>query len=851
MAGDEELPWNVSRCNRLLRPLSSKLAKLRKELELAKNVNQETRTISSVNANKVIPHNTINFTRPANKPLDFEKARDPDWRPGVRGTKKTYGRRRIKRFAGPKADCTEIRHNSRPGEVAFTPLIARMGGRMLGSPLTQGSPLKKYTKNRGPLVAAIDPGCNRAGVVTQDRYKLVQGALEAYANVLHATEEKKKDRRGTNSLMSACLKKLPAYIELEEHFAELDRLEEDKEEDEEDDRDVASEIYEYLESRFEQRRGQGWRLFKHVVRAHGTSLLCSAIADGVITMDSLIHFHHHCLVVGAYDEAEELLLAALPLLKPMSIPIGLRSELFGKSWLYMSTAKAFADRTGRHRFVYDLLGYMVAHGLLPLEWLATTYMRPVWDRLMRTIAEGDQRALASCSHFLETCILAGIGLSDEHLLENTDTGAITREYVPSAREDLRQALNTMYSSLVTVLCSLALAHSGRKEAAGKAIVRRVTWTLDSIAIALASRSNIDVELGLLKADADDLQVFAQRASWTIFGCFLVHLGDCGSEDSMVNLSTSALICSLGDVMWRFSVNGVNSSASLASLPTLISATARGTGRIQQDDGFEQLQRCVSAMTDLSGHRLPHKLWTLKRIALESAAEFANGSVEAQHLRYAKDVEKQMRTSGRLIIMPTPRKSDTPLSSVGGGFRLEDGIGEWVACTPFVGQDNKGLPKHPLRALELLPTPVQSEDEGKAGPLQGPGRDFDSEPILPSSPMLCSSPIKRVARRSTSSLGKRMRASSPFVLVRAKRTQITPPDSPVAFYPELPEEKSRENEKRPKRNTTKTKALECRLRTQRSRTSLNSGLRELRRVTYGLCLDGANDNDSEDELSFGF
>jgi hypothetical protein len=863
MAGDEGLPWNVSRCNRLLRPLSSKLTKLRKELEMARTAHQEPRTTSSAFATKATPQKTTNFTRPANKPRGFEKARDPDWRPGVKGAKKTYGGRKAKTLSGPKTSSAGAEHVVRPGEIAFTPLIARMGGQMMDSPLTQGSPLKRYTKGRGPLVAPIDRAESLGSQVPSDVKKLVMGMLEAYANILHATYEK-RSRKGTSSLMSACLRKLPAYIELEEHFAELDQLED---EDDTDGRGIANEIYEDLEARFEQRRGQGWRPFKQVVRAHATSLLCSAIADGILSIESLVHFHSHCLDAGAYDEAEEILVAALPLLEPLSIPINVRADLFGERQIYLSTAIAFVYRTGRHRFLYDLLEHMVAHELLPLEWLATTRMRPIWDRAVRTITEGDQRTMPAASRFLETCMLAGMGLPDERLLADEVTGSIARRFVPSSREDLRQALNTTFSSLVTVLCSIALVNASRDDDAGKAITQRVTQTLDAITIALASRSDVETELKLLDADADDLQIFGQRACWTIFCSFLIHLDGCETDSSVVDLSTSAPVHHLNTVMRQYSANGVNASTVLATLPLFVSATARGTGRIWHDSGFAQLQRLIQAMTSLSGHRLPHKLWTLKRIALESATEFANDTDEPEHLEYANEVEKQMRRSGRLVIMPTPRKTDTPSSaSSGGGFRWEDGIGEWVACTPFIKQNTARSDQRPVRALTLLPpTPAQSSDsdsnEFEEDFVQDSDHDVNDEPIFPSSPMLHSSPIKRAPRRSTSSLGKRTRASSPFVLIAVKRAQLTPPDTPIAFYPELPEDTPTEsNDRSPeddrssegrklRRSTTENKHLRQRLRKQPSRSSLK-GLRDVQRVSYSFAIDGADDG-SEDELSFGF
>ncbi|KAJ8117525.1 hypothetical protein OPT61_g1286 [Boeremia exigua] len=844
MAGEEGLPWNISRCNRLLRPLSSKLAKLRKELELRRAAHQEPRTTSSAFATKHTPQKTTNFTRPSNKPRGFDKARDPDWRPGAKGTKKTYGGRKAKRLSGPSSNSSEMEHVVRPGEIAFTPLIARMGRQMMDSPLAQGSPLKKYTKARGPLVNTTDRTEELGSHVPADVKKLMVGLLEAYANILNATEEKRR-KRGTGSLMSACLKKIPAYIELEEHFAELDQLEEDEETD---DRDVASEIYEHLETRFEQRRGQGWRPFKQVVRAHATSLLCRAIADEVLTMESLVCFHSHCLAVSAFDEAEEMLLAALPALEPLSIPPSVRSDLFGEKSSYLSTVRTFVHCSGRHQFLYNILEHMVAHELLPLEWLATAHMRPVWNRLVRDITEGDHRTSAAHSRFLETCMLAGMGLPDERLLTDDVTGSVARRFVPSAREDWRTALDATFSSLLTVLCSMAHVNNSRDDVAGKAIARRIIRTLDTVAIALASRTDVDCELRLLQADPDDLQIFAQRACWALFGSFLMHIEALTIDHATVSLSASTLIHSMNDVLRQYSANGVNVSAVLTTLPFFISGTARGTGRILQDGGFDQLQRLVQTMTSLSGHRLPHRSWTLKRIALESATDFASHTGEPEHLKYANDIERQMRTAGRLVIMPTPRKTDTP-SSAARGFRWEDGIGEWVACTPLAMQKNIHPLQKAIRALELQPTPPQSDDE-HAEFVQDSEHEHNDEPIFPSSPVLHSSPIKRA---HISLLGKRTRASSPSVLIPAKRAQTTPPDTPVRFYPDLPEDiVPRDNGRRLRRSTTEIMTLRNKLKMQRSRTSLESGLRAVRRVSYMVAVDGADsEDDSEDELSFQF
>ncbi|KAF2824802.1 hypothetical protein CC86DRAFT_468106 [Ophiobolus disseminans] len=821
MAADDELPWTTSRCNRLLRPLSSKLAKLRADGERPRLAGAEVRSFSTAFATKCSPHKTTNFTRPAHKPRGFDKARDPDWRPGAKPGKKTYGGRGARRIAGIQRGGLDTGHVARPGEIAFTPLVARMGGQLQSSPQVQNSPLKKYGKNRGPLQVNIDwtqmPGELR---------KLVQGISEAYANVLQATaDDDQKSWKGTRSLMGACLRQLPAYIELEEHFAKLDKEAEENDEE----RDVAVEIYEHLEAQFEQRIGQGWRPFKHIVRAHATSLLCDAMSDGVIGLDSLSMLVTHCVRVSAWDEAEKLLLSYLPLLEPLGMPINIKADLFDmQRSRYLCAVKSFVDHTGRHRLLFDLLEHMIAFELLPLEWLATEQLRPVWDRLVRSISSNDARTVAQSIRFFETITMAGMGLPDERLL--ADENACTRRFVPSSRGELRLALNTTYSSLLTVMCSIALVNNGREDDAGRSIAQKVTSVLDSTVIAVLNREDIQDELRLLGADQEDQHIYAQRAVCTVFASFVAHLDNCPAEKSSVSFAIPELIRGLNWVASKYSSTGSNMACVLGSLPALISSIARGTGRIWKDDGFDQLRRLVQGLMALSGCRLPHKLWTLKRLALESAMEFAQDTATAEHLSYAREIETKMRIQGQLVIVPSPLKSDSP--SISGGFRWEEGIGEWVACTPFPKQGLKRIARKPIPVLELLPTPAPSEDNQDVLPgevlddslcWETTAFDNDEEDTVPQS-----SPIKRQSR--TSPLGKRQRGSSPMVII--KRTRMTPPDTPVEYYPFLPEEKAvEEGPRRSRRSKTDISVLASHLRTQRSRTSLESGLRDQRRKLY--------------------
>lgn len=632
--------------------------------------------------------------------------------------------------------------------------------------------------------------------------------------------------------MGACLRKLPAYIELEEHFAELDKLEEEAEDE---GRDIANEIYEQLEMHFEQAQGHGWRPFRQVVRTHATALVCDAIGDEILGLKDALILVTHCLNAYAWDEAEQLLLAYAPLLDATNMPINTRADLFDSQRSpFLHAVKDFVHRTGRHRLLYDLLEHMVALELLPLEWVATDSMRPVWDRLVRSISDNDPRTLASACRFFETVTLASMGLPDHRLLEDEVTGSVSRHFALSVRVELRQALDTTFSSLLTVLCSIALVNSSRDDLAAQTAAQRVARVLDAVVVAIATRQNIPDELSLLDLDTDDAQIMAQRGIWLSFASCLLHFEDCIGDPAMISLTTSSSIGIINWIASQYSSKDINFASILAPLPSLVSSIARGTGRIWKDDGFDQLQRFVTALMSTSGCRLPHKLWTLKRLALESAMEFAHGTGDAEHMSYARDIEKRMQTQGRLVIMHSPTKDDSPANR--GGFRWEEGIGEWVTCTPFVQQNVKRQVHNPVRTLELLPTPVQSEEE-KEDVSEGEGDLPSSAPDSPvwdsttfdDDAVPQSSPIK--TRRIFTSLGKRARASSPKVIIPVKRVHMTPPGTPPFLaYADLSEEKGN-GLRRSARSRKQTMTLSSRPRTQRTRSSLEGGLRDVKRPVY--------------------
>lgn len=825
MPADDQ-PWTTSRCNRLLRPLSSRLATLRKELDQRRKVAAEARNVSATVTNRNAT-STATFVKPSNprKPRGFEKARDPDWMPGAKPAgvhKQTYGGRKGRKPSNTQEVAGDIGTIGRPGEIAFTPLIARTGGRFFETPQLHNSPLRR--KKKGPLVAKVEQIKHLKKQMPPDIGKLIEGLLDGYAKLLQATHaSEEKSRKGARSLVGTCLHKIPAYIELEEHFADMDRVE-----DNDDARDLCDEIYTHLEQTFGSQNGQGWRPFRQIVRAHGTSLLCDAFADEILGLDALPAVVDLCMKAAAWDEAEKFIWTFLPNVKPLSTPNNLQASLFHQeASIYTHIAHTLVDHTGRHGFFYDLLEHMVSQELLPLEWLATESMRPLWGRLVRALAEGDHRTLGHAFRFLETTICAGLGLPDDSVFEGNNIDLVSKQIKPSLRQELRDALDNTFSSLLTILPSIALVSQSQAENADEYTMQRITCILDSIAVGLLKRSDIRSDLELLDTTPENMQTFAQRALWTIAASLLVHLGGCSPSSDVISIDVSTLVQAFSWISYQYSCHDINISALLATLPTFISSTARCSGKAWHDDGFDQLQRLVNSLLSLSSSRLPHKLWNLKRVALETCLEFAHSTNNGEHIAYAREVERLMSSKGRVMLTHSPQKNDSP--SAAGGFRWEEGIGEWVACTPFAKQEIKRVPRKPLPVLELLPSPEVSE----LSEISADDEDISEHDDFPQS-----SPVK-AQRASTPSIRKRLRVPSPIVLIPVKRTRLTPPDSASSSF----SSDAQPGPRRSRRTKEQITAVANSLRNRRSRSSLDSTLRRIAPKKYVELVE-RSENESE-------
>ncbi|KAM0709698.1 hypothetical protein Q7P35_003738 [Cladosporium inversicolor] len=274
----EEIPWTAARCNRLLRTITSRVNILRKQSKLCAAGSSVREAQTSRNASRCLSEEDASPPRKDRKSL----MQDPEWVPGAetKTSSRTYGGKSRQKPAPRKAD-----------SGFSTPFV------------------KRLLKNAPLSVAKPGPGATRADERPKKTLQLpVQLAsrneeaqrnlVRAFDNLLTATSSTSTTERfGARSLMGACLRGVPDYIDLE-----LEDLDEDNEEDE----NITSSIYSELEG-LGTNSGGGWSGLRDVVRSHGLHHVNTAIDEGLIKDSRISELVSTCNKHAALLEADSLL----------------------------------------------------------------------------------------------------------------------------------------------------------------------------------------------------------------------------------------------------------------------------------------------------------------------------------------------------------------------------------------------------------------------------------------------------------------------------------------------------------------------------------------------------------------
>lgn len=689
--------WTSARCNRLLRPISSKIALLRKETQIGSepDTHAYASTISAGPSGSV--RSVECFTAPAraasNADIDSEWESNPRPRKKI---KRTYSGRTK---TGSQEKDGNIGINTRAtffeneAVIRLPPqLTLEVSGSAMAATIEATDQCAETIQGQNARENHQSQGLPRQ--LAPSNWKLLDGICKGFIALLKVTDiQKTQSPSGCRSLFSTCLRQVPKYI------AESEVL--SKAEDPDTDVDVSSAIYNDLED-FGTMPGGGWEPLGEVVRAHGTKLVTDAIEEGSFLPKVARHLFCLCLDIAAYDEAQCIIESiALVTLSSQSVEKLPKIVLPGLDMI-VNNLKNLASRSGRQGLMYLRLSAMLDQGTFPITWISSKPMVAVWNKVIQSIAREDGSA-ESAAILLRTAVNKSYRTADT--VSSMDVHSTRLDlYVASHRPVLRsthsghapESANIKESSIPT---SSSLCQKVRQE---------VHFTISSVLTVLSAITRLQTPAGLSDPNAYYTLIDSELHQLSVKARQTIDLSSqkFGPSDTATlhadSLRLPLLAAGLAEITsnWHNArsadtsqrqcsslvhLSGLPSSnETLASAGSFLCAVARCCGRARSEDPFEVIQAIVQDLikTAKSTHHDTQTRKSCEQLAIAAAFAFSEDTSRPTHLDWALQVE--LTLTGRGAGTPKPVSVRTPARSIRqlkAGYRWEEGICEWIAKTP--------------------------------------------------------------------------------------------------------------------------------------------------------------------------
>jgi hypothetical protein len=679
LQSDAEVEWTATRCNRLLRALTSRVAILKKDL-----ARHQANTTTRIQ----IPQEIIGRGQKRSSDNDL------DWTQNKKRVRRTYTGR-----GGGDGKCANPQpyqgkyyvkegRSLIPGEIPVpTPALrrARSGVSESQSPTVAvlcqkkrqqtniGAGKRPKTKQTEEHLRLSEMMRGMKKKMAASRYTTYEGIYNGLETLLKATTpgEPIIPRKGSRSLLSMCLVAVPRYIAREEALLDA-QLEETRERSAINNRDISTEIYDDLEAFGSF--GRGWKHFRIIVRSHGIQVVNEAILDGLLVVEFCGILVALCNHMGAAEEAETLLSAILAV-GNIPAPNNVFSRFVEEEHCRpLSLLWTQVEQRHCHSFQHRELAKMFSNDRLPLTWVATKEFGSLWTKVIQTLSSDHANEDAVC--FLER-VLSGLAT----MLEEGDRAMRNSEERKSA---LFEAARQTYSSLLTTLVSIVIL--GKETA-----TQREDHASD------VGGPKYETILVLLRGCVIQRKLSARTHSHgTLLLLANLVLGNLGNDSDLSNLDI--LLNRLRD----------DDSLSCNDIVALVCSIARCCGMGTFNSGFEHLEDLHILLQGFADGREPKDVKLLYRIIVDSAFTFAQHTPERKHLEYATSIQ------GKFQVMKTKPNCIFTLGNDRGnemlGYRWEEGISEWVTATPNIN-----------RGKEYDATPPSSSESKYGTPFRSPLR----------------------------------------------------------------------------------------------------------------------------------
>lgn len=696
-------PWTTSRCNRLLRPLSSRITLLRRHREQKDLKSRYTQVVASgIDSKTRGKTEDVPCDAPQIFPPQPKKHDDPEWTPdyeprkklkrtysskngSLNGTQPEVGGQAIPlcrtqfRIQVPVVDpqfsqgCGVLA----PGQSSGAGARFRRSVSVTG----QDNTSVEVTRPRAQPKPALTRESFRrlAKSVSPDEWMLDSGIYSGLDALLKATtKHTPQPATGARSLFASCLRQVPEYMAEEQRWAD--------EKDEDEDTDISSTVYQELESLGSGESG-GWKPLREIVRAHGVAIIGDAIRDGTIRPGTARGLTILCLQASAHDEADSLLDSSLSTLQRLAKPVRLTDDLFETS-VCMRTLR---DTTNydRWRFLHRSLNRLLLKGVVPVEWMSCQCMINFWNHATRAITRQDESA-AEAADLIRTVVAlsyqTAVTLSADQVHVHRLLSPADRVSLPSQKP---MSASTLGSSCVDSPAELKAHKEAKMGAEFTGTISRLLAILISIkimhseeegAVAINRHKFMQELLLTLAVDAHHLDTTAPDSAHITQICLpLLTYVLMSSERAEDSVHDQFCITFFGRIARLES-----KSTEIGTLASFLCAIAHCCEKNGERTGFEYMQSIVQKLLQFSQHHACTRL-ALRRInslLTEAAFDFAEQTARQEHLDWALEVEETIE----LESAPADNQQQTvtparTMQKKGTGFRWEDGICEWVAKTP--------------------------------------------------------------------------------------------------------------------------------------------------------------------------
>jgi hypothetical protein len=686
--------WTAARCRRLLRPIASRIAPLRRHqytinTESSRNITGKAES-SARQLNKTSDLESVNENQTAT-------SLDPTWLPPDHRPNHQLKKYSI-RYRN--SDPTRDQHVSPQACLVTLPTPFKARALRRGTPVKKGSlnaeipdspcvpknlPLAKKRRQRGgPLTRAPTA---KQSIELQGRqnyektFELHQGVTDGFSLLLQRTSPlgvEEQPRKGAPSLLSICLRKVPEYIRAEETWRKII--------DENDDTDVSGEVYEELES-LGSVQGQGWPGLREVVIAHGVSLVHDIIRDKLVTTEARAELARMPLRHGLQKASEDLLLAYTHSLA-LKRPLGVDSRLFNGCLSSLTDTHPASASNGT--FVRTL-GSLFSTGHLRLSWLAT--------RDMATLSSGMIRALASHSEspadillFLQSRLLqiCHAELAGNDIVKQGPEGKV------DAWIQLEKSLTNTSTSIVTVLAAIALIERNAQDSAKNGPGP------STAAETLLMRVSIEILRSLEKSSR--LHHRRNGVAFAVLASSLVL-----SKKSGASNHRQVLVRKQDIIQGMFRIHGEHTQGHVETVieraALFLDNLSRCCGQSLHSDSQTYLELLVRSILEDSQQGSELEKTFLKQWALESSLRFAKTCATQKSRSFLEEVETCL-TQQKPLQTATIGQDCLPIT--GAGLRWEEGLCEWIVTSPFCTKKSRRSAVQPNKPRTLDDSDAESD-----------------------------------------------------------------------------------------------------------------------------------------------